>query len=45
MAVTEDGKVYCWGFNGNGQLGVGNDNIVQVPTHLKAIEEVVIVKV
>lgn len=25
-AVTEDGKVYAWGDNDNGQLGIGNDD-------------------
>ena len=45
MALSEDGKIFCWGFNGNGQLGVGNESIVAVPTLLKALEDVVITKV
>jgi len=24
MAVTENGEVYGWGYNGVGQLGIGN---------------------
>ncbi len=45
MALSEDGKIFCWGFNGNGQLGVGNESIVATPTYLKALEDVVITKV
>ena len=25
MAVLENGEVYGWGYNGNGQLGLGNN--------------------
>lgn len=25
MAVLETGEVYGWGYNGNGQLGLGNN--------------------
>jgi alpha-tubulin suppressor-like RCC1 family protein len=31
-AVTIDGSVYCWGDNTLGQLGLGKDKIVRVPT-------------
>lgn len=31
MALTTDGKVYCWGYNGFGQLGRGNFSSSPVP--------------
>jgi alpha-tubulin suppressor-like RCC1 family protein len=29
-ALTEDGRLYTWGFNGNGQLGLGNASTTPV---------------
>ena len=29
LAVTDEGKVYAWGYNNNGQLGLGDDSIIQ----------------
>ena len=31
---TEDGKLYVWGGNGEGQLGMGDDSEVPVPKEL-----------
>jgi alpha-tubulin suppressor-like RCC1 family protein len=32
MAVLESGEVFGWGYNGNGQLGLGNNvNQVECP--------------
>ena len=38
MAVLENGEVYGWGYNGNGQLGLGN-NINQLnPCRVTALQ-------
>ena len=38
MAVLENGEVYGWGYNGNGQLGLGN-NINQLnPQRVTALQ-------
>jgi alpha-tubulin suppressor-like RCC1 family protein len=29
---TPEGRAYCWGFNLDGQLGIGNTSIVVSPT-------------
>ncbi|XP_073971825.1 RCC1 and BTB domain-containing protein 1-like isoform X1 [Rhodnius prolixus] len=45
VAVTNNGEVYGWGYNGSGQLGVGN-NVNQVnPCRVMALSNTVIVKV
>jgi len=45
MAVLENGEVYGWGYNGNGQLGLGN-NINQLnPCRVTALQGVVITSV
>lgn len=31
MGVTENGDVYMWGWNGNGQLGLGDTDIITEP--------------
>ena len=31
LAVTDDGKLYTWGYNSNGQLGNGSKNLSQTP--------------
>ena len=36
-AVMDDNSVYCWGYNGNGQLGTGNYNNQNTPTELSGL--------
>lgn len=31
LVVTDDGKLYTWGYNNNGQLGNGTKNSSQTP--------------
>jgi len=33
--VTGAGTIYCWGYNGSGNLGIGNSLSVSVPTLVK----------
>ena len=35
MALAEDGAVFGWGFNGHGQLGVGDTTIRSAPDKLE----------
>ena len=45
MAVLENGEVYGWGYNGNGQLGLGN-NINQLnPQRVTGLQGVVVTMV
>ncbi|WP_374075701.1 RCC1 domain-containing protein [Bdellovibrio bacteriovorus] len=32
--VTNDGKMKCWGYNSNGQLGSGNYTVANTPLHV-----------
>ena len=45
MVALENGDVYAWGYNGNGQLGLGNNinqlNACKTPT----LQGIVIIKV
>ena len=34
--IDENGQVYTWGFGVEGQLGHGNKNSLNVPTHVKS---------
>ncbi|XP_039252770.1 RCC1 and BTB domain-containing protein 1-like isoform X2 [Styela clava] len=45
LAVTDNGEVYSWGYNGNGQLGVGNNVNQTNPCRIAALQNVVIVQV
>lgn len=34
VALTEDGELYSWGYNGNGQLGIANNTNQQLPARV-----------
>ena len=34
LALTDDGKLYAWGYNGNGQLGIGSTTYSTVPVQV-----------
>ena len=34
LASTDDGLLYAWGYNSNGQLGTGNTNNSNVPVQV-----------
>ncbi|KAF7666962.1 hypothetical protein LDENG_00085520 [Lucifuga dentata] len=38
LAVVDNGEVYGWGYNGNGQLGLGNNGNQLTPCHLVALQ-------
>ncbi|XP_063173869.1 RCC1 and BTB domain-containing protein 2-like isoform X1 [Candoia aspera] len=38
MAVVENGEVYVWGYNGNGQLGLGNGGNQPTPCRIAALQ-------
>ncbi|XP_047457554.1 RCC1 and BTB domain-containing protein 1-like [Mugil cephalus] len=40
LAVVDNGEVYGWGFNGNGQLGLGNNGNQLTPCRLLALQGV-----
>lgn len=35
----ESGKLYCWGYNGSGQLGTGNTTYITVPTRIGTLTQ------
>lgn len=45
MAVLDNGEVYGWGYNGNGQLGIGNNTNQSNPCRVINLQGVVIVQV
>ena len=45
VAVTENGEVFSWGYNGNGQLGVGNNVNQSNPCRVASLQGVVITQV
>uniref|UniRef100_F6YMX2 RCC1 and BTB domain-containing protein 1 n=1 Tax=Ciona intestinalis TaxID=7719 RepID=F6YMX2_CIOIN len=45
LCVTDSGEVYSWGYNGNGQLGVGNNVNQTNPCRVAALQGVVIAQV
>ncbi|CAJ1086948.1 RCC1 and BTB domain-containing protein 1 isoform X2 [Xyrichtys novacula] len=42
MALIDNGEVYGWGYNGNGQLGIGNNGNQLQPCRLTALQELCI---
>ncbi|KAH0515912.1 RCC1 and BTB domain-containing protein 1 [Microtus ochrogaster] len=40
MAVLDSGEVYGWGYNGNGQLGLGNNGNQLTPVRVAALHNV-----
>lgn len=38
FAVTEDGKIFAWGFGSNNQLGTGSDDDALEPTLLTGLQ-------
>ncbi|XP_074984603.1 RCC1 and BTB domain-containing protein 2 isoform X3 [Caretta caretta] len=38
MAVVENGEVYVWGYNGNGQLGLGSSGNQPTPCRIAALQ-------
>lgn len=38
LAVVDNGEVYSWGYNGNGQLGLGNNGNQLTPCRLVALQ-------
>uniref|UniRef100_A0AAR2LBV3 BTB domain-containing protein n=1 Tax=Pygocentrus nattereri TaxID=42514 RepID=A0AAR2LBV3_PYGNA len=45
MAVLDNGETYGWGYNCNGQLGLGNNGNQQTPCRIAALQGVNIVQV
>ena len=34
LVLTDDGLLYAWGYNGNGQLGTGNTTNSTIPVQV-----------
>ncbi|XP_018620658.1 RCC1 and BTB domain-containing protein 2 isoform X2 [Scleropages formosus] len=45
MAVLDNGEAYGWGYNCNGQLGLGNNGNQQTPCRIAALQGINIVQV
>lgn len=45
FAITDAGALYAWGFNSNGQLGLGDRTERLTPTRVEALEDEVVVAV
>uniref|UniRef100_A0A8C8A5J7 Regulator of chromosome condensation (RCC1) and BTB (POZ) domain containing protein 2 n=1 Tax=Oryzias sinensis TaxID=183150 RepID=A0A8C8A5J7_9TELE len=45
MAVLDNGEIYGWGYNCNGQLGLGNNGNQQTPCRIAALQGVNVVQV
>lgn len=38
MAIVDSGEVYVWGYNGNGQLGLGSSGNQPTPCRVAALQ-------
>ncbi|XP_027327262.2 RCC1 and BTB domain-containing protein 1 isoform X4 [Anas platyrhynchos] len=45
MAIVNNGEVYGWGYNGNGQLGLGNNGNQLTPCRVAALHGVCILQI
>ncbi|MGH0138062.1 UNVERIFIED_CONTAM: hypothetical protein FKN15_026039 [Acipenser sinensis] len=45
MAVLDNGEVYGWGYNGNGQLGLGNNGNQLTPCRLTALQGMCVLQI
>ncbi|XP_057223353.1 RCC1 and BTB domain-containing protein 1 isoform X2 [Malurus melanocephalus] len=45
MALSLDGDVYGWGYNGNGQLGLGNNGNQLTPCRVAALHSVCVLQI
>ncbi|KGL74995.1 RCC1 and BTB domain-containing protein 1 [Tinamus guttatus] len=45
MAVVNNGEVYGWGYNGNGQLGLGNNGNQLTPCRVAALHGVCVLQI
>ncbi|XP_077172731.1 RCC1 and BTB domain-containing protein 2 [Paroedura picta] len=45
VALVENGEVYVWGYNGNGQLGLGNNGNQPTPCRIAALQGIRVQKV
>uniref|UniRef100_A0A8C8DEA4 BTB domain-containing protein n=3 Tax=Oncorhynchus TaxID=8016 RepID=A0A8C8DEA4_ONCTS len=45
LAVVENGEVYGWGYNGNGQLGLGNNGNQLTPCRLVGLQGLCVLQV
>jgi len=45
IALTEDGEIYTWGLNANGQLGIGNTKNSNIPQNVKIPESTELIQV
>ncbi|KAI5099056.1 RCC1 and BTB domain-containing protein 2 isoform X1 [Silurus meridionalis] len=45
MAVLDNGEIYGWGYNCNGQLGLGNNGNQQTPCRIAALQGINVVQV
>uniref|UniRef100_A0A803VUK3 RCC1 and BTB domain containing protein 1 n=1 Tax=Ficedula albicollis TaxID=59894 RepID=A0A803VUK3_FICAL len=45
MAVVNNGEVYGWGYNGNGQLGLGNNGNQLTPCRVAALHSVCVLQI
>ncbi|MCD1262051.1 RCC1 repeat-containing protein, partial [Paenibacillus athensensis] len=41
FAIDSNGQVYAWGYNGDGQLGLGNGNNTSTPTVISGLSDVI----